>query len=495
MRPYTLRVALLLLGSGFCSLVYQIAWLRLLRLVFGSSTAASAAVLAIFMGGLGLGRLLLGPRADRVRTPLLLYAVREGGIAVAAGLSPLLVAGARWLYLALGGTASLGVAGGTAVRLVLAALVLGVPVFLMGGTLPATVRAVTRAADAGRRGLGLLYAANTLGAVAGTLVTAFYAVELLGTARTVWVAALLNLMVAVFARALSRTGAEAGAAPEEAAAAAPEAAREEALASPAGPEPGAPRAPVPLVLVAAGVTGFAFFLMELVWYRMLAPILGGTSYTFGLILAMALLGIGAGGLLYGAGSERVRPTLAGFAATCALEAAALLVPFALGDRLAFLALELQGLGAAGFGGLVLGWSVVTGIVVLPAALVAGYQFPLLVALLGEGRPGVGREVGLAYAWNTGGAILGSIAGGFGLLPLLTAPGTWRAAAALLVLLALAAAAVAGVREDARPAVTTAVIFLGLASLVLAAAPGPSPFWRHSGIGAGRFNTELQDPND
>jgi spermidine synthase len=64
---------------------------------------------------------------------------------------------------------------------------------------------------------------------------------------------------------------------------------------------------------------------------------------------------------------------------------------------------------------------VTAIVVLPAAVVAGYQFPHLIALLGTGEHDVGREVGLAYATNTAGAIAGSLAGGFGLLPLLTAP--------------------------------------------------------------------------
>src|SRR2546427_1491864 len=86
-------VALLLVGSGFCALVYEVAWLRMLRLVFGASTAASAAVLAIFLGGLGLGGLLLGGRADRVPNPLRLYADLETGVAVAAGAAPLLPPG------------------------------------------------------------------------------------------------------------------------------------------------------------------------------------------------------------------------------------------------------------------------------------------------------------------------------------------------------------------------------------------------------------------
>ena len=480
------RVAALLFASGFCGLVYQMAWLRLLRLVFGGSTAASAAVLAIFMGGLGLGSWLLGPRADRARNPLRLYAHLEIGIAVAAGLTPLLVEGVRALYFALGGEETLGTAGGTAVRLVLSIVVLGTPAFLMGGTLPATVRAVVRSADAGRRGVGLLYAVNTLGAVVGALVTTFVAIELLGIRRSIWIAALLNLLVAVVARSMSRgLPAAASREPEEA----------PAVAAPSG-APTDRRAPLPLVLTAAALVGFVFFSMELVWYRMLAPILGGTSYTFGLILAVALFGIGAGGLVYSLGSERARPTLLGFAFTCALEALALAVPFLLGDRLAWLSLVLLDLGAFGFGGLVAAWTAVTAIVVLPAALVAGYQFPLLVGVLGAGRSGVGREVGFAYAANTAGAIVGSIAGGFGLLPLLSAPGTWRATTGVLVALALLAGGVAVARGGERrgwrrPA---AVAALAGAALAMVAAPGPTAVWRHAGIGAGRYGELPDDPN-
>src|SRR6184192_785315 len=86
----TWTAGFLLFGSGFCALVYQTAWLREFRLIFGASTAASAAVLAIFIGGLGIGGLVFGPRADRHSRPLLLYSTLEGVIAVFAALSPLL---------------------------------------------------------------------------------------------------------------------------------------------------------------------------------------------------------------------------------------------------------------------------------------------------------------------------------------------------------------------------------------------------------------------
>jgi predicted membrane-bound spermidine synthase len=505
MRSPLGRVALLLFGSGFCALVYQTAWLRMLRLVFGASTAASAAVLAIFMAGLGFGGLLLGRAADRRPDPLLLYARLETGIAIAAGLSPWLILLVQRAYVGLGGSATLGAAGGAAVRLVLSAIVLGFPTFLMGGTLPAVSRAVERSGDAGRRSVGLLYAVNTLGAVLGALVTTFAAVELLGLQRTIWVAALLNLLVAIWARRqaeiLAAATAAAGTGDPETGETTVDAPRPALL--PLHPleideETGQPAARSAALLVppAAALVGFAFLLMELVWYRMLAPLLGGSSYTFGLILAVALLGIGAGGLIYAAGPQLRRPTLASFAATCALEALALAVPLALGDRIAVLAAVLRPLGGVGFFPLVVGWTIVTLIVVLPAAVVSGYQFPLLIALLGGGRRRVGREVGITYAANTLGAIVGSIAGGFGLLPLMTAPGVWRLAVLLLVGLAgvaVAAGGLGGWRHGGWRRILAPLAVAAAAGL-LCAAPGPSAFWRHSPIGAGRVSGVWSGPN-
>src|SRR5205085_4816594 len=108
MRTPTWPVAALLFASGCCALVYQIGWLREFRLIFGASTAASAAVLAVFIGGLGAGGMLLGPRADRHPRPLLLYAQLELIVALSAAATPLLLAAARYLYLASGGSTSLG---------------------------------------------------------------------------------------------------------------------------------------------------------------------------------------------------------------------------------------------------------------------------------------------------------------------------------------------------------------------------------------------------
>src|SRR5687767_735092 len=151
MRSTTWRVAGLLFVSGLCALVYQVAWLREFRLIFGASTAASAAVLAVFIGGLGAGGLLLGGRADRHPRPLLFYAQLEALIAISAAASPFLLSLIRQVYIAAGGTATLGLSIGTIIRLGLSALVLAVPTILMGGTLPAAARAATHGSDVRRR--------------------------------------------------------------------------------------------------------------------------------------------------------------------------------------------------------------------------------------------------------------------------------------------------------------------------------------------------------
>jgi spermidine synthase len=462
-------LAPLLFASGACALAYQTAWTRELRLVFGASTAASAAVVAVFMGGLGLGGWLIGPRSDRRPNPLLFYAQLEALVAVTAAATPFLLALVRQAYTLLGGTVTMGPHVGTLARLVLAALVLLVPTALAGGTLGAAARAVEEARDVGRRATAVLYGVNTLGAVAGGMATTFFMLETFGTRRTLWLASLANLLVAALAAVVAR-GRRVP----------PTERTHVAVADGAGSV--SPR----FVLAAAAVVGFAFFLMELVWYRMLGPILGGTVYTFGLVLAVALAGIAIGGLAYPWVIGRRAPSLTLFSATCLAEAACLAIPYALGDRLALLALRLRPGPGAGLWGHVEGWTAVTALVVLPAAVVAGIQFPLLIALLGRGRDGVARHVGLAYFWNTMGGIAGALAGGFGLMPLLTAPGCWRAAALMLAALALAALLATPARPG--PAIGLSLAGAALVAGALLVPPGPTAAWRHSGVGVGRIVT-------
>lgn len=441
----TWTVASLLFVSGLCALVYQTVWMREFRLVFGSSTLAGAAVLAIFMGGLGAGAALLGKRSDAHPRPLRFYGLLEIGIAISTAFTPWLVDLVRVAYVASGGSHVL--------RFVLAALVLLLPTILMGGTLSAAARSIT--GDSGRRDVALLYAMNTAGAVTGAVVAGFVMLERFGNRHTLYAAAALNLAIGLIALFRGPTP----------------------VSAPTVVKTG-PRAPRTLVTAAAAITGFVFLLMELVWYRMLSPLLGGTTFMFALVLAIALTGIGIGGALYAGWRGATLASPGALAIALALEALAMGLPYAIGDRIALLALSLRDVPT--FAMQVGGWAIVTAIVVLPAAVVAGVQFPMLIALLGQGRENVGRDVGSAYAWNTAGAIGGSLAGGFALIPQLGATACWQLCVAILVALA----AVFAWRAQRTSQLLSALLAGGAAVFTLLAT-GPSAVWRHSGIGAGR----------
>ncbi len=476
-----MKIPALLFGSGLCALVYQTVWLRELRLVFGASTPASAAVLAIFMGGLGFGGLVLGKRAEREKKPLAFYGRLEVAIALLAALSPLLLFVVRASYFKLGGAPALGETGAQLARLVLATLVLGLPTFLMGGTLPAATRAYMTDRDQSRTRVATLYGLNTLGGMAGVLLPTFVLFEAWGIRATLFAAALLNAGIAVLAIRSARPVPAGGGAD-------------------AGDKRGSAVSSLPppsLVLGALAVTGFAFLMMELVWYRMLAPLLGGSTYTFGVILAVVLAGIGAGGVLYSIAGRK--PSLALFGLTCGLESLAIALPFAWGDGLAIEVLKLMSAGdgaALSFGGRVWIWTVATTLVVLPASIVTGFQFPLLIALLGRGRASVGRQVGLGYAWNTVGGIAGALAGGFGAITLFGAVGVWKWIAVLLSALAIAAL-IASTRRRERERIRAlgGLAAAALSVFALLMATGPTAVWRHAPIGAGRAKLEQTAPND
>jgi spermidine synthase len=381
-------VLALFVASGAAGLIYQVVWSRELVLVFGNTTQAVATIVTAFMAGLGFGSLVGGRLADTSARPLRLYGLVELAVGAMAALLPLAFHGLAEVYR--GVWPSLVERPGelTGVRFALAVAAVAPATFLMGMTLPLLTRYLVRTLDEAGARLGELYAANTIGAMAGTLLGGFVLIELLGLRLTSYLAVLLNVAAGTGALLLSRRR-ETG--PDASGAVAADRVRP--------PRPEVPRDFRPrrrIVLAATFVSGFVSLALEVLWTRMLAEGTGSSIYIFTTILAIFLLGIALGSFLY---RRYSRPR---------------------GERLGTLGLCLAGVGILAQTTVVLGSGVVghvpfvvrTVVVLLPATVLMGYAFPLAGRLVTPSAEAAGGSVGLLYAANTAGSILGSFSAAF-----------------------------------------------------------------------------------
>ncbi|MCI0351498.1 MAG: fused MFS/spermidine synthase, partial [Acidobacteriales bacterium] len=285
--------------SGAAGLVYQVAWGKALGLVFGNTVYAIATVLAVFMGGLAIGSALLGRWSERHSTPVALYGWIELGVAASGVLSLAGLAGVRLLYVGSYPLAEGWMPALIALRFIGAVLVLFVPTFLMGGTLPIMVRGLARNSAELAARISRLYSVNTLGAVTGTLAAGFWLLPALGLRQTVLLAATLNVIAGAMALAASRWLAAPSPAADSsdeptASTIAPTAVR----AASATPSAVASQLSQRWLLAAFAAVGATAFVYELAWVRLLATHLGSSTYAFTVMLAVFLTGIVLGTMAF-----------------------------------------------------------------------------------------------------------------------------------------------------------------------------------------------------
>ncbi len=482
-RDFQGLLLLVLFVSGFCSLTYQVVWLREFRLLFGASTPAASAVLATFMGGLGLGGAILGRKVERSKRPAQFYGWVEFGIAATTLLTPLLLLLCRKAYIATGGSMVLGGIGSSLLQIVLTAVVIGLPCFLMGGTLPAALSYAQSDQDEKRVITSVFYGVNILGALCGAFLTNFVLLYLFGNLLTLIIAVVLNFLIAIVVIVIIAKNEDERETGEN-----EQKEQQQALNAGRLENEGIPSR---LVYAVAFLSGFVFFVVELVWYRVSIPLLGGSVYNFGLILAVVLGGMGSGGLIYALLLKYIKPTPTLVAAISLLMALFLILPFSCGDWFAYFTLALQSatLGFP-FSDKVISWTLITMALVFPASLFAGMQFPALISLLGKGGHGVAHQIGNVYAWNTMGAILGSLLGGFVFIPMFSLVGTWRGIALLSLLLAgLMLLPMLKKREPAAQfgQLGQIVLLFGMALIAYIGltSVGPQSYWLQKAIGFGR----------
>jgi spermidine synthase len=417
-RRFLPLLLLLFAGSGCSALVYEIVWYQLLQLVIGSTAVSLGVLLATFMGGLCLGSLAL-PRIRSLggRHPLRVYALVELGIGVCGILVLLAMPLVDRVYVAAVGHGLPAML----LRAVVAAACLLPPTVLMGASLPAASRWLKTTPE-GVSWMGLLYGGNTAGAVFGCLLAGFYLLRVHDMATATLVAAALNGVVALISFGMaSRTPHQADA--------------EEPAATPmveAAPRSGA-------VYVTIALSGACALGAEVVWTRLLGLLLGATVYTFSIILAVFLVGLGIGSGVAAALVRGVaRPRLALGCCQLLLSGAVAWTAYMLANSLPYWPINPLLSTSPWFTFQIdlarSTWAI------LPAALLWGASFPLALAALASRGRDAGRMVGGIYAANTAGAIVGALAFSMFLVPAIGTQGCERVLIVLSVVSALFALA-------------------------------------------------------
>ena len=392
--------------SGIAGLIYEVALHREFARVFGVTAFASATVLAAYMGGIALGARLFGAMADRVARPLRLYGVLELGIAVYALLTPALTAAVSSVFVRLASGVDPHATRLIVLRLVLALLFALPPTLLMGGTLPAMARAVAKVvgAEETARATTTLYTMNLLGAFLGSLSATYLLLPNLGLSKTLWLGAAFSAIAGAIALLL----------------------REGQSAPPQAQDASTPPLANRVLLAAAAWSGFSVFAYEVVWTQLNGLVIGSSAYAFGLMLSLFLLGLMLGSAII---SRLKLPSVEwrhiGYVQLSVSVAVLATIP--LWDKIPGV-FSSVGPHVTTFAGRELVRFVAAAVVLLPPALLLGVFFPLLLRVAAANRE-LGHAVGGMTALNTGGAVLGSLVTGFGVLPLLGSRGT------LLVLVA------------------------------------------------------------
>jgi spermidine synthase len=410
-NKYFPLVLLLFFGSGCAALIYEVVWFQLLAFVIGSSSISLGVLLGTYMGGMCLGSLVLPRIISARRHPLRVYAFLELGIGICGVAMLFAIPYVDKFYISHIGSGITGIM----MRGAVCAMCLLLPTLLMGATLPAIARWV-ETTPSGVSWLGFFYGGNIVGAVFGTLLAGFYLLRMFDMHIATYVAAAINLTVAFFGIVLSFKAQKAFLQQRTAD-------TQSHLLTNQSPTSNW------TIYLAIAMSGLTALGAEVVWTRLLSLTFGGTVYTFSIILAMFLVGLGIGSSIGASISGYARNPrlilglcqllLAGAVGWAAYQITTLLPYWPVDPSLAkspWLNFQIDLLRCL--------WAI------LPGALLWGASFPLALACVVSPGRDAGKVVGSVYAANTVGAILGSL--GFSML-IIPKLGTQRAQQLLISL--------------------------------------------------------------
>jgi spermidine synthase len=433
--------------SGSCALVYEILWSKYLSLTFGNTMIAVSVVAATFMAGLALGSSLLGRYSDRDSNLLKTYALLEIGIAVTALLfAPTLIfvedLYAYWVQ-QLPNFPALT----TSINILFSAMLLLPPSICMGGTFPLMCRFFARRKSGGQ--IGRLYAINTLGATLGAFSSGYLLIPTLGLSRTGLLAIFGNLAIAGICFALSKRYGAADA----------DGKTDEIIVSQhldlSRQKP---------ILLAVALIGFLSLGYEILWTRVLLLFLGNTSYSFSLMLSVYLICIAIGGYLYTCISNPEMKERQVFLILSLGMAGSVLFTAPFYDKLAHLFQFAHEVSGENWWLLTLFSLVIVFFTIGLPTILSGALLPAAVAIIDPGKKHTGQGVGMVVLHNTTGAVLGSLAAGFVMVPTFGLLNSFKCLA--VINLVMVVGLVLHFRQRGRlgrvvPAIATAGILLAL----------------------------------
>lgn len=405
-----LTLGLIFFLSGASALIFESLWFRLAGLSLGNSVWSASLVLAAFMGGLALGNGLVARLHRRVLRPVRLYAALEfaigiGGVAVVLLLPRL----PDFLGPILGGLTDMPLLLNS-VRLTIAFAILLMPAIAMGATLPVLAQALSRQDSNFGAGIGWLYGCNTLGAVLGAVSTELFLVPALGIMHSGLLALVFNFLAALIAMRLSQTHETVPVSPLDLSGARP-------VISTRGRR----------YIVIAFLSGALMLALEVVWFRFLLLTRDGTSLIFAVMLAVVLAGIAVGGLVAAPLFRRDDRAYYWLRHVTAASGALVVLTYWGYDFFAVYG-DLQDRTTLAF----IGYAT---FLMFPVASLSGIAFTMFNRAVRDEFGTSARTVGIATLANTIGAMLGSLAAGFILLPILGMELSFFVIAAIYCLLA------------------------------------------------------------
>lgn len=411
---YYLSICFLL--SGMCGLIYQVVWSRMLCLIFGHTTFAISTVLTVFMGGLALGSYLFGQWADKEgkiknllskagRSPVfLMYGLLEFLTGIYCLFTPLLFNIIEEIYLKF---PDLPFYVTNIFRFCLCILVLIIPTFLMGGTLPVISKFLIRTSHELSKKLGFLYFINTIGAVTGTILSGFFLIDTFGLTLSLQVAALINIGIGLLIYVVNKNPENILTCEEEKVLNQNNNNREDITER---------NENTLLIFIIFAFTGFSSMVYELTWTRALSLILASTTYAFSTMLATFLFGIALGSIIYSKLCKKFTFTQKSFGWIEILIGIICLIIIPVIGKLPLIIIEIFPYVKTAYKFVLFTNFIICFLIILSPTILMGFVFPLVGKLYTRNIAQIGKSIGNIYAVNTIGCILGSFITGFFLIP-------------------------------------------------------------------------------